>query len=58
MLLECVIALMISIIMLAVLSAPAWLVKLAPFGGLAFVILVLILLIEWLFGKIQSLPRR
>jgi len=54
MLLEAVIALLLSVLFLAVFTAPAWLLKLGSFGGLAFVIYVMILGVEWLFNTLKK----
>ena len=53
---EAVIALLLSVLFLAVFSGPAWLIKLGAFGGLGFAIYVLILVIEWLVGRARKAP--
>ncbi len=51
---EALVALMLSILIIAVFHGPAWAVSLGTFGGLGFSLYVLILVIEWLVGKIKS----
>ena len=47
---EAIISVLLAVLVLAVFGGPAWAVKMASFGGLAFVLYVLILVIEWLVG--------
>ena len=54
MLIEALIAFVLAVLILAVFHAPAWAVTLGSFGGLAFSLFVLILVIEWLFNKVKS----
>lgn len=54
MLVEALIAFILSILILVVFSGPAWAIKLGGFGGLAFALFVIILVIEWLVGKLKS----
>lgn len=51
---EALIALLLSVLVIAVFSAPSWALKLGQFGGLAFVFYVLILILEWLVGKVRA----
>jgi hypothetical protein len=51
---EALVALILSILVLAVFGGPAWALKMSGFGGLGFVFWVLILVIEWLVGKIKA----
>jgi hypothetical protein len=51
---EALIAFVIAILILAVFHAPAWAITLAQFGGLGFVMWVLILVIEWLVAKVKT----
>lgn len=53
---EAVVALLLAVLFLAVFSGPAWLIKLGAFGGLGFAIYVLILVIEWLIGRVRGTP--
>jgi hypothetical protein len=50
---EALIALLIAILILAVFHAPAWAITLAGFGGLGFVLYVLILVLEWIIAKVK-----
>ncbi len=51
---EAVIALMVSILILAVFGGPAWAIRIGQFGGLGFAMYVLILVIEWAIGKVKT----
>lgn len=51
---EALIAFVLAVLLLAVFKAPSWLIRLGEFGGLGFVLWVVILVIEWVFGKIRS----
>lgn len=51
---EAVIAVLLSVLVLAVFSGPAWAVKMGSYGGLAFILYVLILFIEWLIGRART----
>ena len=53
---EEIVAILISVLVLAVFGGPAWAVKMAGFGGLAFIIYVLIRVIEWLLGRARQVP--
>ena len=48
---EAVVAFLLSVLVIAVFGAPASALKLAAFGALGFVFYVLILVLEWLFGR-------
>ncbi len=50
---EAVVALLLSVLFIAVFSGPVWLMKLGQFGSLGFVFWVLILVAEWIFGKVR-----
>jgi len=51
---EAVVAFLLSVLVLAVFHGPAWAVTLGTFGGLGFAFYVLILVIEWVVGKLKS----
>jgi len=51
---EALVAFVLAVLILAVFHGPAWAVTLGSFGGLAFSLYVLILVIEWLVGKVRS----
>ena len=53
---EVLIAFLISVLIIAVFNGPAWALKLGQFGGLAFAMYALILVIEWALGKVQKKP--
>ena len=53
MLIEALLAFVLSVLILVVFSGPGWAIKLGTFGGLGFALFVLILVVEWLFGKIR-----
>jgi hypothetical protein len=48
------ISVLIAVFVLTVLSAPGWLVRTGAFGGLAFVILAVVMLCQWLIEKLKS----
>jgi hypothetical protein len=50
---EAVIAFLLAVLITVVFSGPAWAIKLGAFGGLAFALYVLILVIEWLIAKFK-----
>ena len=50
---DILIAFLVSVLLLAVFTPPAWLLKLASFGSLAFVIYALILLARYVVGKLK-----
>jgi len=50
---EALIAFVLSVLILAVFHSPAWAITLGSFGGLAFSLYVLILVIEWIIGKLK-----
>lgn len=50
---EALIAFTLSVLILAVFHSPAWAITLGQFGGLGFALYVLILVIEWLIGKVN-----
>jgi uncharacterized membrane protein YjjB (DUF3815 family) len=51
-LIEALIAFVAAVLIIAVFQAPAWALKLGSFGGLAFSLYVLILVVEWIIGKL------
>lgn len=51
---EAVVALLLSVLVIAVFGGPAWALKMATFGALGFVFYVLILVIEWIVGRLRS----
>jgi hypothetical protein len=51
---EAVIAFLLSVLILAVFHSPAWAITLGSFGGLGFALYVLILVVEWLVGKLKG----
>jgi hypothetical protein len=50
---EAVIAFLLSVLVIAVFGAPAWALKLATFGALGFVFWVLVLVAEWIMGRLK-----
>lgn len=51
---EALVALVLAVLLLAVFPTPQWASRLGSFGGLGFVLYVLILVAEWIFGKVKS----
>jgi hypothetical protein len=51
---EALIAFLLSVLILAVFHSPAWAITLGAFGGLGFALYVLILVVEWVAGKLKS----
>lgn len=47
-------AFVLAVLLLAVFHGPAWAITLGTFGGLAFSLYVLILVIEWIVGKFKG----
>ena len=50
---EALIAFVVAVLIVAVFQAPAWALKLGVFGGVAFSLYVLILVIEYLIAKFK-----
>jgi hypothetical protein len=57
MLLEALVAFVLAVLVLAVFHGPAWSIQLGQFGGLGFAFYVLILLLEWMIGRVKN-PQR
>lgn len=51
---EAVVAFLLAVLIQVVFGGPAWAIRLGQFGGLAFALYVLILVIEWIIGKVKS----
>jgi|GEM_PF-3348099 len=51
---EALVAFVLSVLILAVFHGPAWAVTLGTYGGLGFSLYVLILVIEWIVGRLKS----
>lgn len=51
---EALIAFVLAILIIAVFNAPAWAIRIGSYGGLGFVLYVLILVIEWLIEKFNK----
>ena len=50
---EALIAFVLAVLILAVFHSPAWAITRGSFGALAFSLYVLILVIEWIIGKLK-----
>jgi hypothetical protein len=50
---EALIAFVLAVLILAVFHSPAWAITLASFGALGFSLYVLILVVEWVIGKVK-----
>jgi hypothetical protein len=50
---EALVAFVLAVLVLAVFHGPAWSITLGTFGGLAFAFYVLILVIEWIVGRLK-----
>jgi hypothetical protein len=57
MLLEALVAFVLAVLVLAVFHGPAWSITLGQFGGLGFAFYVLILVLEWLIGRLKTPPQ-
>ena len=53
---EVLIAFVLAVLILAVFHSPAWAVTIGTFGGLGFSLWVVILVVEFLLGKVRSVP--
>lgn len=51
---EALIAFVLAVLILAVFHSPAWAITLGTFGALAFSLYVLILVLEWVVGKVKK----
>lgn len=51
---EALVAFVLAVLILAVFHAPAWAITLGSFGGLGFSLYVLILVVEWIVGKLKT----
>ncbi len=51
---EALIALLLAVLFIAVLKVPQGILRLGQYGGLAFVLYVAILLVEFIFGRLRS----
>jgi len=51
---EALIAVVVAIFVLAVFNGPPWAIRAGQFGGLGFMVFVLILLGEWVIEKINK----
>lgn len=51
---EALIAVVVAVFILAVFGGPAWAIKAGQFGGLGFILYVLILVIEWLATQVNK----
>jgi hypothetical protein len=51
---EALVALLLSVLCIAVFGAPSWALTMAKFGALGFIFWVLILVIEWIVGKLRQ----
>lgn len=51
---EALVAFVAAVLILAVFHGPAWAVTLGTFGGLGYSLYVLILVAEWIVGKLKS----
>lgn len=51
---EALVAFVLAVLILAVFHTPAWAITLGSFGGLGFSLYVLILVVEWLVGKLKT----
>jgi hypothetical protein len=51
---EAVVAFLLAVLIQVVFGGPAWAIRLGQFGGLAFALYVLILVLEWLVSKVKS----
>lgn len=51
---EALIAFVAAVLIIAVFNSPGWAIKVGQFGGLGFVLWVLILIVEWLIAKAKS----
>jgi hypothetical protein len=54
MMIEALVAFVLAVLILAVFHAPAWAITLGSYGGLGFALYVLILVLEWVIGKVKS----
>jgi hypothetical protein len=50
---EALIALVVAILILTVFKAPAWIIRIGSYGGLAFVLYVFILVLKFLIGSLR-----
>jgi hypothetical protein len=51
---EALVAFVLAVLIIAVFHGPAWAVTLGAFGGLGFSLYVLILVVEWIVGRLKS----
>ncbi len=51
---EALIALVLSVFIIAVFGGPSWAIKCGQFGGLGFFLYVLILVIQWAIGQAKK----
>ena len=51
---EALIAVVLAGFILTVLGGPSWAIRAGQYGGLGFILYVLILVIEWLFTQIKK----
>jgi hypothetical protein len=51
---EALVAFVLAVLILAVFHGPAWAITLGTYGGLGFSLYVLILVVEWLVGRLKQ----
>lgn len=54
---EAFVALLIAVLILAVLTAPVWLIKLGAYGGLGFAIYATWQFVKWLVATLRAQNR-